>query len=334
MSAAVRLLFAVPALVLLAGGLWLLSRGAGGRPSPSFPSVDGGAFPRTVELPTGGTFEVPAPPRRVLLANASAVDLVTTLIGPERLAAVPKQALRYSRLADEPGDFAAVPTFVRFEAEVVLAFEPDLVICDPWAAVETVARLRELDVAVLTLPQVSRIDDIATSLRVLGDVLGVEARAEEVIADLERRIARLAERAADRSAYRALSYSNTGTGGWAAGEGTTHHELITLAGLHNAGAGRRDYVRLSFEDLIAHDPDFIVVGDIGSGVETTSALLRTEPSLAGLRAVREDRILRVPARLISSSSQEIVTGAEFLADAIDRWLAEHEPRRERQHEGD
>ena len=117
-----------------------------------------------------------------------------------------------------------------------------------------------------------------------------------------------------------------GDGGWIAGSNTTHHEMITLAGLRNAAEGRSDYVRASFEDLITYDPDFIVVGDIGSGTETTSALLRTEPTLADLRAVREDRILRVPARLISSSSQEIVTGAEFLVDAIERWLAERERR--------
>ena len=325
-----RFLFALPALCLLALLAWQALRGTPEKPAARLPSVTGDAFPRRVNLADGNALELPAPPQRILLGNASAVDMVTALVGPERVVALPEQALAFSRLAEGLGPFDAVATFDRFEAEVVLSFRPDLVVCDPWATTSTVARLRELDVPVLSLPQVVAFDDVLASLEVLGRALGAEDRAAELVADLERRTRQLAERARRRVELRALSYTNSGAGGWSAGKGTTNHELITLAGLANATAeaGRVDHVRTSFEELYALDPDFLLVGDYRPGMEDGGSrrFLAEEPALAELRAVREDRVLLIPARLFSASSQEIVAGAEALADAVDAWLAERGER--------
>ena len=326
MNASTRFLLALPALLLAACLVWLLARGGGAR-SPHLPGIEAGAgWPRAVSLPEGGELVLAEPPRRVLLGNSSAADMITALIGPERLAALPEQAFKYSILADEPGAFAGVPTFARFEAEVVLAFDPDLVVVDPWAAIETVARLRELGVSVLSLPEVVALEDVRESLRILGLALGAEERAAAVLADLDARAAALRASAPRRAGLSAMSYSNSGAGGWSAGSGTTHHELITLAGLANAPAlaGRRDHVRTSFEDLYALDPDFLIVGDYGRDEEDSAPAryVYGEPALAGLRAVRERRVILVPARYFAASSQEIVAGAEVLARAVDDWLAQ------------
>jgi iron complex transport system substrate-binding protein len=326
-NATTRLLLALPALLLAACLVWLFARGQHARPV-NLPAVeDGASWPRAIHLPEGLDLVLDGPPARVLLGNASSADMITALVGPERLAALPEQAFKYSVLADQPGAFAGVHTFARFEAEVVLSFDPDLVVVDPWAAIETVARLRELGVKVLSLPAVVALDDVRESLRILGLALGAEEKASALLADLDARVAALRASAPRRAGLRALSYANSGAGGWSAGLGTTNHELITLAGLENATAqaGRRDHVRMSFEDLYALDPDFLLVGDYHAGEDegSTARLLQAEPALADLRAVREHRILLIPARLFSASSQEIVRGAELLAQAVDAWLAAH-----------
>ncbi|MEM7308125.1 MAG: ABC transporter substrate-binding protein [Planctomycetota bacterium] len=329
MHPATRFLFALPALLLVVLGVWLFARGPQAPSGPLLPTVESGAFPRVVELPEGGSLRIEAPPQRVVLANSSAVDMASLLLPPARVAAIPEQAFLFSRLAEDPAGtdgFRGVATFDRFDAETVLSFAPDLVVCDPWAASDTVARLRELDVTVLTLPKVVALADVLESIRVLGLVLGADGAAEAALADLDGRIARLRASASARGRLRAVTYTTSGAGGWTAGAGTTNHELITLAGLENAAAaaGRVDHVRTSFEELYALDPDFVLVGDYRSGMEegATKSFLQQAPQLAELRAVREGRILTVPARLFSASSQEIVAGAEELAAAVDLWLEE------------
>lgn len=327
-NATTRFLFALPALLLVACLAWLFVRRSEVGHAVTLPTVaEGQGWPRTVHQADGSELVLARPPRRILLGNASATDMIAVLIGPERLVALPEQAFKYSLLAEEPGGFGDLPTFARFEAEIVLSFEPDLVVVDPWAAMETVARLREVGVDVLSLPQVVALADVRASLELLGEVLGVEQRAAEVLADLDARIAALRASAPARAGLTAVSYSNTGAGGWSAGLGTTNHELITLAGLKNATAeaGRHDHVRTSFEELYALDPDFLLVGDYGRGGEEGAPALYVydEAALADLRAVREKRVLVVPARLFAASSQEIVRGAEVLAAAVDAWVAEH-----------
>jgi iron complex transport system substrate-binding protein len=330
-NTSLRLLLLLPALLLALGfAAFFLLRGgaaAGGVLLPDAGSAPG--WPRTVRQPDGSELVLPRPPERILVGNSSATDMLTALVDPERIVALPEQAFLFSVLADEPDarGFAGVPTYSVFDAETVLAFEPDLVVVDPWATLETVARLRELGMAVLSLPQVVALDDVRASLHVLGRVLGAEQRADALLADMDARVARLAASAERRAGLTAASYTNSGAGGWSAGLGTTNHELITLAGLVNAtaAAGRRGHVRTSFEELYALDPDFLLVGDYRSKDEpgATASFLRTESALADLRAVREDRILVVPARLFSASSQEVVRGAEALAAAVDAWLVAH-----------
>ena len=124
--------------------------------------------------------------------------------------------------------------------------------------------------------------------------------------------------------WRALAYINGGGGGGVAGAGTTADEWIRLTGMHNAGAedGRVGHVRCSFEELLALDPDLIVIstrGEDGSpGV--TAQILREEPGLANLDAVREDRIVALDARLFSAVGPHIVSAAEALAPLADAAL--------------
>jgi len=266
-------------------------------------------------------------PRRIVPASATAVDFVTELVEPERIAALPAQAAEYSRLVALEGALAGTPRFEAYLAEPVLAQRPDLVVVDPWQAPDTTARLRRAGVAVFALPEIHTWEAARAALLQLGGVLRAPARAEELAGELDRRVARLTERAAARAGLRALCYSNFGASGWSAGSQTSVHEILRLAGLRNAvaEAGRVGHVGLGFEALLVLDPDLIVVsrplampaGAAGDRGGASEAVLTAEPSLAGLRAVRERRIVSLPAWLYATGSHEMVRAAEVLADEVD-----------------
>jgi iron complex transport system substrate-binding protein len=270
-----------------------------------------------------------APAQRIVPASATAVDLVVALVDPGRIAGFPVQALEYSTLHGEPPVFAAHPRFDSWLAEPVLALAPDLVVVDAWNAPDTNARLAEAGVRVHAVREVRGFEDACAALRELAAVVGAEERAEALIAELEARTADLVARAEARGPRpRALCYSNFGASGWSAGAGTTVDEVMRLAGCANlvAEAGERGHVELDFERLLVLDPDLILVsrplsmgeGPAGDRGGASEAVLLSEPSLAGLRAVRDGRIVRLPAWLYATGSHEIVTAAEFLADELDR----------------
>ena len=271
-----------------------------------------------------------ATPVRIVPSSASAVDFVAALVGPERIAGFPEQALEYSSLHDD-ARYADHPSFRAFLAEPVLMLGPDLVISDPWQARDTQERLREAGVVVLTLPEVANYEEARAVLEDLGQRLDVEERARELIAGLDARVAALLQRAEARGTpLRSMTYYNFGSAGFSAGSRTTVNELMRLAGLENlvASAGREGHVPVTFEELLVFDPDLIIVslplkqgaGHAGDRGGASSELLHSEASLAGLRAVREDRIIGLPAWLFATASHELVGSAEALADEVEALL--------------
>ena len=291
-------------------------------PVPLPEIVSDGGYPIEIRQPFGGgTLTIERPPMRILPGNAGAVDLLTILVEPSRLAALPDTTDDWSRIHAAPEGYEEHHRFESFTAEILLSHDPDLVVTSPFNQPDTIRRLEDAGVAVLRLPDLFDVDAVCEVLELLGRVLDVEDTAQARIEDIRERESRLLARHEGRPSLRAVAYMNYGFGGTASGSRTTHDEVFRLAGLRNAvaEAGHVEMIKVNFEDLIALDPDLIVVShreDGGTGV--TEDVLLGEPSLQGLRAVRGRRIVSIPARLFSTVSQEIIAGAERLADAVDR----------------
>lgn len=264
-------------------------------------------------------FVVPAqPPQRILPANASAVDFVVLLVDPGRVVALPEEAFSYSSLSRDAGSWSGLERIRQLTGEVVLQLGPDLIVMHEWQNPH-LPELRASTTPVLTLRVARTWPDVLESIRSVARAVHARARGETAIEELEARRRALA--ADDRRAeLRGLPYGNYGTGGTTAGAGTTWDLMIELAGMRNAAtdAGLTGHATIDFEQVLAIDPDFFIVGaDPGTGRSPSAQLLREEPLLRELDAIREDRIVVLPADQYSASSQRVLDAAEALARSVD-----------------
>lgn len=288
--------------------------------------------PVRATLADGSIIELAAAPRRVIPANAAAAEFIAPLLGPERIAALPEQVDDYSSFNFRTGGFEAVPRFSRYSAEPLIGLHPDLVVTHVWQAAETTSVLREQGTPVLVLQSATSYTDVRATLLLCAALFDLDQQGAAFVADLDRRVEKLRERSEARAAkggltggtalnLRALVYSNDGSGGWAAGSGTTADTLLRLAGLSNAAAeaGVSGHTSLDFEKLIAIDPDVIVVGAQarGEGGSATKSVLESTPALSNLRAIKNRRIAVLSSALLSSDSPCIIDAAETLARSID-----------------
>ena len=124
------------ASVIAAIALALLAAGCGDVESGTavpLPTVTPGVgYPLRVQLGNGRELAIPAPPQRILLANAYLVDVVTRLVSAERVVALPGQAKTWTRLVDVDDGFRAKARFRTIDLERAASFEPDLVLCSPF----------------------------------------------------------------------------------------------------------------------------------------------------------------------------------------------------------
>ena len=318
--------FLTTLLLLFAGALLLLglrSLSAWDREPPLWPRVVRAAEGTTIEVGKELSILLEEPPIRVLPANAALVDMVSALVPPERIAALPRETEEYSRLGSEAGAWSALPTFRGFSAEALLVHTPDLVIAHAWQKPEVVALLRQEGIPVLVVPLPRRWEDVERTLALLGEVLDAEDAAATLQNDLDSRIAHLRSRVPAERRLAALSYTNLGSGGWAAGRNTTADVLFELAGLRNAAAGLEGFQAMDLERLFSLDPDLIIVSAARDGQDPnaqapTAAYLYGERSLARLRAVREHHIVALPPRLFTTTSHELLHCAEELVERIEQ----------------
>lgn len=263
----------------------------------------------------GEAFQLAETPRRLVAANAGCAEYLLELVAPERIAAIPEEVFEFAAAPPAPEAWPAARRIARYEAEAVLAHAPDLVLATPWQPAEVTAALRRSNVAVLLLPEVRELADAREYLLFLGKVLECEARAEEVWSRCAARADTL-RRSAPEHAPRVLPYANLGDGGWTAGRQTTLDLALRLAGMNNLAAehGFEGHQRLDLEAFAHLDPDWIVIStEEADGAESpTIAALKAAPLTAAMPAVREARILRLPARLAGATTHHIVDAAEFL----------------------
>ncbi len=265
-----------------------------------------------------------ARPQRILPANAGALDFVLALCEPERIVALSPVSIDYSVGAHELGVADALRAKANlgvWNGETALSTAPDLVIMSHWQDRAISDLMERSNIRVVVLPDVVTFDDVVRVLTELGEAVGEPERAAVKIADLRARVDALRARA-PLTDLRVMTYTNLGVGGSTAGAGTTYDTVIRLAGLRNAAAeaGLESFQNVDFERLVAIDPDAFVVGlgaDDDDELGASERFLRETKGWDALRAVREERYLRLPSRLFATNSHWLVRAAEELRDAYE-----------------
>ena len=197
----------------------------------------------------------------------------------------------------------------------IRALEPDLIltqgICDVCAVPESQVTASSLGAQVLTL-DAHDLAAIVASIRDVGCATGVSDRAEELIADMERRIAAVGARVAGRPRPRVLALE------WLDPPYVPGHwvpEMIAAAGGELlAGTARRPSYRMEWSELRALDPEVVLLMPCGFGLEATRG--EAERYSDELRAIGGRIELLDASAYFSRSGPRVVDGVEILATAI------------------
>lgn len=251
-------------------------------------------------------------PERVVSVNIMSDEILLAMI-PERLAAV-------SVLADEPEvsnvvrEAARVPVRVKADPERIVALRPELVVIGG-QSFHVADRLEALGVRVVRIQGFESFGWIERVIWTLGEAVHERSRAEALIAAMRERVAAVGTRVEGRRRPRVLVYS---IGGATAGRGTIFDDVIRAAGGENLAAARglSGWKRLSLEQLVATDPEVIVVTASRRWAVGFHAEFLEHPALQTVRAFRDGRVYQLPGRLMITTSHHIAETVEALASLL------------------
>jgi iron complex transport system substrate-binding protein len=230
-------------------------------------------------------------------------------------------------LSDFPAETAGVDsigsTFGDLNTEAILALEPNLVLAAEINAPEQVNELEGLGLTVFYLPNPLTYDELYKQVNLFGQLTGHEEEAAELAESLAARVEAVESAVANLTEKPTVFYEIDGTDPakpWTTGPGTFMDTMIALAGGVNIGGVLSDpFAQISAEEIVAQDPDIIILGDTLYGVTIESISERA--GWADLTAVKEGNIFAFDDNLASRPGPRLVDGLEELLKLLHPELA-------------
>lgn len=264
----------------------------------------------------GRRVEVPDQPRRVVALAPNVAELVF-LLGREE---VLKGVTQYSNEPEVARALPRVGSYVRLDIEKILALRPDLCLAvkdgNPLPVVE---RLMGLGIAVYVVDP-KNLEEIMAMVAGLGELLGAEERAAEIVADMRQRLAGVAARVGAAKTRPGVFFQIDAAPIVSAGSRTFIDELITRAGGRNLAAGGTAYPRFGWEEILGLAPEVVIVASMAGG-HSVAELQAGWQQWPQIPAVKNKRIHVVEADLVDRPSPRLLDGLETFVRIIHPELA-------------
>ncbi|WP_235575701.1 iron ABC transporter substrate-binding protein [Roseovarius tolerans] len=287
---------------------------------------------REVTDSAGRVVEVPEQVERVFAAGPPAAILLY-ILKPEAMTGWPRAPHEYERpyLAEPWRDLPETGRLTgrggEANLERVLQIAPDLIF-DFGSVRDTYVDLADRTQAQTGIPYVlidGRFENTPAALRLMGDILGVPERAEQLASHVEQVFARIDAILDDvPEAERPRVYLARGPEGLETGmKGSINTEIIERAGGRNVaddGGATRGLVRASMEQVIVANPEIIVTWD-----RNFFASVFDDPLWQGIEAVQEGRVHLAPTApfgwIDRPPSLNRIMGLIWMAGLLypDRW---------------
>jgi iron complex transport system substrate-binding protein len=275
------------------------------------------AFAITVRDDAGNSVTLARPARRVISMAPHITELLFAAGGGARVVG----AMNYSDYPEAAKRLPLVGSDQQIDLERVLALKPDLLVV--WKSGNTSRQLEQLKGLGLPIyySEPQKLDEVATSLTRLGQLLGTESQAQAAAADYRRKIAALTTRYASRSPVRVFYQI------WEKPLFTLNGDHIISDAIRICG-GRNVFGDLkviapsvSTEAVLQANPEAILGGE----QHDREAGINLWKPYQGLLAVQRGNLFMLDSELLTRAAPRIADGAAALCEKVEL-ARQHRPQ--------
>lgn len=256
-------------------------------------------------------------PRRIVCLSAESAEIACALGAADRVVGVPGTARRPAAVRGKP----RVGGFTTFRVDRILALDPDLVLGFSDLQKDVVRELVGAGLNVLcTNPR--SFQEVLETILMVGGALGCERQARELVADMEDEVRQIREYSLvwpDRPRVYFEEWPDPPIAGiqWVS-------DLIEFAGGRDVfadrahGATARDRV-VSFEEVVARDPQIILASWCGKPVDLAAILRR--PGWDRVSAVRTGHVFELDGADVLAPGPSLLVGLRKIHEIIQAFQA-------------
>ena len=269
------------------------------------------AFPVTLTDDEGTKVTIPAEPQKIVSLTPATTETLFALGVGDRVVGKVQDVANYPPAA---ASIPEVATFDGVDVEQIVSIEADLVVSGGAGLSQgpAVEQLRRANIPVI-VSYPTTVDSGLESISLLGRAVGKAAEAETLAGSIKTRLDDLAAIAAGATAKPRVFYEiDTFNGIFTPPADSIYGEMFKLAGSEPI-SGDASY-SISLENLVAADPEVILLGDAAYG--QSAETVKAREGWAGMTAVKDDRIHPIDDIVVTRPGPRIADGLYALIAAI------------------
>jgi iron complex transport system substrate-binding protein len=269
------------------------------------------AFPITLTDDEGTEVTIPAAPQRIVSLTPATTETLFALGVGDRVVA------KVEDIAEFPPEAASVPivaTFAGVDVEKIVALEADLVVSGGAGLTQgpAVEQLRRANIPVVVSYPTS-VDAGLEGIKLIGRAVGKGPEGKSLADAIRTRLDDLAAVASRAATKPRVFYEIDITNGiFTPPAASIYGEMFRLAGAEPI-SGDTNY-SISLEELVAADPEVILLGDAGYGQSPKT--VKARQGWAGMTAVKNGRIVPIDDIVVTRPGPRIAEGLYALIVAI------------------
>ena len=326
-------------LILVAVILGLTACGPAPTPTPTEKIIEPTAVPTATNEPTAEPTDVPTstpepteepivltddlgneitleePAQKIVSLSPSMTESLFALGAGDRIIARESNST-FPEEAQEIEDIGAI--WEGLPVEKIVSLEPDLVVAAEIISPDQVNQLRDVGLTVFWQENPEDFQGLYENLEEIARLVDQGSEADELVSSLQKRVTAVEKKLGEVDEEPLVFYELDATdpsNPYTVGAGSFISYIINKAGGQNLGdLLEGGYPQISSEEIIAQDPEYILLGDAQYGV--TAQAVAERPGWDQLTAVQEGRVLEINDDLVSLPGPRLVQGLEEVAMKI------------------
>ena len=256
----------------------------------------------------GRSVAVPVEAKRIVSLTSAYEPILLDMVGPNRLGAVSFLSKTKGYGPNYELAKSVKVSLYSYEVEKIVYLHPDLVLAPEYTSRDVLDGLEHMGIPVVVVSSPKTVEETIQLVERLGVILGAEVRANTMISKMKQDVEEVKELASQTKGQVVISMSSMD--GYA-GTGSLFDDMTRVMGLVN-GPSQFGYApRTAFteERIIEMDPNVILIPVYDKSEMTWQTLYRDNPGLQTVRAVREGRVVTMPAA-------DLYTGNQFIGESM------------------
>jgi len=224
-------------------------------------------------------------------------------------------ATEFDTYPEAAQEIERVSTSTVINAERIVELDPDVVIAYTIGEETQITQLEDAGLKVFVIASAATFDDVYSDIIQLSEVMGVEDKGEEVVADIKAKIDTVQEKTATLDTKKKAYYEvSPAPNLWTTGSSTFQQEIMDHANVENIFADQTSWISVTEEDVITRNPEIIIT--TATYMENAVEEILGRTGWDKIQAVKDQAVYLVDGDIMSRPGPRIGEAVEIMAQSV------------------